>query len=278
MYFLTVVCFTVIAFYYQLIFKFKSWAKTRELIRQTTRLVIEFSLKIIPFFIFIYIYNSLSDITYLINGREIDRLLIKFDQLFLFGHDAALLTEKIIHPTLTAWLSIAYVSYFIFYLINPIVYFFLPEKKIFNFVLAAVIITNFLGLIGYILFPCTGPVLAQKNLFTKELIMPSGELYQDSGDLAATYVFNRGAFHCFPSLHFGVTFVWLYFAWKYLRKHKYLNYFYYLHWPLILSLWLATLYLRWHYLTDWLGGLAVALLGIWLAKKIIKPADKITIK
>ncbi len=265
---LVIVCFTAVVFFHELIVGFKNWSGSKQLLLRTGALVAEFFFKILPFFVFIYIYDSLHDITYLINSREFDWLLIKLDRWLLFGSDISLLMEKIINPGLTAWLSVAYVSYFVFYLVNPIVYFFARERKIFDLVLLTVIIANFLGIVLYILVPCVGPVLAQQELFSRELLMPSGEPYQSSGDLAATYVYSRGSFHCFPSLHFGVTFIWLYFAFKYLRQSKYLRYLYYLHWPIILSLWLATLYLRWHYLVDWLGGLIVALTAIWLAKKL----------
>ena len=266
---LVITFFSVIAFYYQSITKFKEWPGIGELLKQTGSLIVEFFVKIIPFFIFLYIYNSIHDITHLINALEFDSLLIKIDHFILFGHDIAILLEKVIAPWLTGLLSVSYSFFFIFYLINPIVYFLLKDKKIFDLVLTTVIITNFLGLVGYILVPCMGPILAQQDLFSKELIMPSGELYQESGDIAATYIYSRGSFHCFPSLHFGITFVWLYFAWKYLRKEKYLKYLYYLHIPVVFSLWLSIIYLRWHYIVDLVGGLLVALLGIWLAKKLI---------
>jgi len=152
---------------------------------------------------------------------------------------------------------------------GEIVYFLFKSRRIFEIVLTSIMVTCYLGLIGYILIPCLGPVLHQQDFFTKDLIFPNGELYINSEDLTSAYIFSRGSFHCFPSLHFGVTFVWLFLAWKYLRQEKYFKLIYYLHWPVVILLWLATLYLRWHYLVDWLGGLIVALLGIWLGEKLV---------
>jgi membrane-associated phospholipid phosphatase len=272
---LSLLFFIAVIFFYQLIFKFKEWSTMADLLKRVGYSTWEFSFKVIPFFILLYIYDSLCNITQLVNNYQFDELLMRIDRLFLSGNDIAKIFEKIITPWLTGLLSFFYSTYFAFYLVNPIIYFFIKEKKAFDVVLTGIIITCYLGLIGYILVPCVGPIIYQNRLFTRDLVMPNGELYQNSNDLLASYLFSRGSFHCFPSLHFGITFVWFFYAWKYLRREKYLKYFYYLHLPVIILLWFSTLYLRWHYLVDWLGGLIVALAGIWLAPKIVNWWDKI---
>src|SRR5580698_663671 len=69
----------------------------------------------------------------------------------------------------------------------------------------------------------------------------------------------------FPSLHVAISFVvWLY-AW---RNSKTL---FWLISPVIISLWVSTLYLRYHYLIDVVAGLILAplsyLLGNWLFRR-----------
>ncbi|GEM_PF-997913 len=257
------------AFFYQLLFTIKQWRTVSQPLIASFKLTGDYCLKVLPFLIFLYIYDSIHDITHLINANELDVWLIKIDRWLLLGNDIALLFEKIITPELTAWFAWAYLLYFVFYLVDPIVFYFLKQGRYFTHVLTAVMLTNFIGLAGYIAVPCVGPVLSQRSLFSRELVLPSGELYQNSDNLAVAYVYSRGAFHCFPSLHFGTSVVWLYFAWRFLRREKYYKILYYLHWPAVISLWLATLYLRWHYVVDWLGGLIVALLGIWLTKRLL---------
>src|SRR5262249_55000610 len=76
----------------------------------------------------------------------------------------------------------------------------------------------------------------------------------------------------FPSLHVGISFiVWLY-AWRNSRR---------LFWilaPLILSLWLSTLYLRYHYLVDCIVGLLLAPLSFLLSNWLFKRFGEIAIR
>jgi membrane-associated phospholipid phosphatase len=267
---LNLLFFILFFYFYHAVFSLNKCTGVVVIIKKTFISTLKFFLRVLPFFIFLYIYDSIHDVTHLINSGEYDAGLIKLDQWLLFGRDIALVLERLINPGLTGWMAISYISYFLFYFIGPVFYFLYAKGRFFDLVLGAIILTNFLGLLGYIAVPCVGPLLAQKNLFTQQLVMPSGEIYLSSGDLAAAYVNNRGSFHCFPSLHFGVTFVWLYYAWKLLRKHKWLKYFYYFHWLVFLPLWFSTLYLRWHYVSDLIGGLIVAMLGITLANWLIK--------
>jgi membrane-associated phospholipid phosphatase len=68
----------------------------------------------------------------------------------------------------------------------------------------------------------------------------------------------------FPSLHVGISFVvWLY-AWRNSQR---------LGWilsPLVLSLWVSTIYLRYHYLVDVVAGLILAPLCYGLANWLFK--------
>ncbi len=264
-----VIGFFGMAFNYQIIFKTNKWSSIKQLLGLSAKLTFEFFIKAIPFFIFLYIYDSIHDITHLINSYEFDYFLVVIDRFMLLGNDIALLFEKIIHPKLTDLMAWSYNLYFVFFLVDPMIYFLVKGKKVFDTVLTSVIIACYLGLVGYILVPCLGPILYQQDLFNKDLVLSNCQPYIQSDDLSSAYTFSRGYFHCFPSLHFGITFVWLFLAWKYLRKERFFKYFYYLHIPLVLLLWMATLYLRWHYLIDWVGGLLVAVLGIWLGKKIV---------
>jgi membrane-associated phospholipid phosphatase len=73
----------------------------------------------------------------------------------------------------------------------------------------------------------------------------------------------------FPSMHVAISFVvWLY-AYRNSRR---------LFWiisPLILSLWVSTVYLRYHYLIDVLAGLALAPLCYWLSNFLFARFEEI---
>ncbi|HLD28368.1 MAG TPA: phosphatase PAP2 family protein [Patescibacteria group bacterium] len=238
---------------------------TLQLVKKVVLTTFYFFWRMIPFFLFVMVYNLIHDVAHLVNGYELDFLLIRIDRMLLFGNSISLMLEKIITPWLTSLMATAYSLYFVFFILDPVLHYFAKDKKKFNLVLLSVVLTLYLGLIGYILVPCVGPILAQQDGFSKDLILVNGQNYMSRDNAIWGYINRRGYFHCFPSLHFGITLVWLYFAWKFWRRKKYLKYVYYLHLPVVSALWLSTLYLRWHYLIDWVGGFVVAVLGIWLA-------------
>ena len=148
-----VIGFFGMAFNYQIIFKTNKWSSIKQLLGLSAKLTFEFFIKAIPFFIFLYIYDSIHDITHLINSYEFDYFLVVIDRFMLLGNDIALLFEKIIHPKLTDLMAWSYNLYFVFFLVDPMIYFLVKGKKVFDTVLTSVIIACYLGLVGYILVP-----------------------------------------------------------------------------------------------------------------------------
>jgi len=76
---------------------------------------------------------------------------------------------------------------------------------------------------------------------------------------------------CFPSLHVGISFVvWLY-AWRNSKR---------LGWilaPLVLSLWVSTVYLRYHYLIDCVAGFLLALFCCWLTNELSRRFGEVAV-
>ena len=74
---------------------------------------------------------------------------------------------------------------------------------------------------------------------------------------------NRGSntVDVFPSVHVAASLYLLLFDWQHWRRRFW--------WVLVpcTVLWWSTLYLRFHYFVDLLAGVAVALIGVWTAKK-----------
>jgi len=74
---------------------------------------------------------------------------------------------------------------------------------------------------------------------------------------------DRGsnAVDVFPSVHVAASLYLLLFDWQHYRQRFW--------WVLVpcAVLWMSTVYLRFHYFVDLLAGVAVALLGWWVARK-----------
>jgi membrane-associated phospholipid phosphatase len=211
-----------------------------------------------PFLVILMMYYSLwGDATHFLVTTDRDAQLIALDQR-LFGFQASVAIQRFVSPPLTAWMQFAYA----FHLWNiPLVACFIylcrPRSR-FREMMSGLITVSFFGLLGYVLVPAIGPMYILRNQYTVPLVQPVAVFSQQINfmDLA------RIRRDCFPSLHVGISFVvWLY-AWRNSKR---------LGWilaPLVLSLWVSTVYLRYHYLIDCVAGFILAPCCFWLANEL----------
>lgn len=213
-----------------------------------------------PFLIILLMYYSLwGDATHLLVTRDMDEALIAWDQR-LFGTQASVALETWISPSLTAWMEFAY----FFHIVNvPLVACFVylrRNRNRFREMMTGIVVVTFFGLIGYLLVPAIGPIYTLHDQYTVPLTVPLDIVNRQIEFMD----FARIKRDVFPSLHVGISFVaWLY-AFRNSRK---------LFWilsPLILSLFVSTVYLRFHYLVDVVAGLILAPCCFLLANELFK--------
>jgi membrane-associated phospholipid phosphatase len=211
-----------------------------------------------PFLVILFMYYSLwGDATHLLVRHDCDPELIALDQR-LFGFQASVAIQRFITPARTAWMEFAYFYHILHIpLVGCFVYLYRPRPR-FREMMSGLIVVTFLGLFGYVLVPAIGPIYTLHNVYTVPLHQPISIFNQqlEFMDLARIHR------DVFPSMHVAISFlVWLY-AWRNSRT---------LFWvlaPLVFSLWVSTIYLRYHYLVDVVAGLLLApasfLLANWL--------------
>ncbi len=208
-----------------------------------------------PFLAILLMYYSLwGDATHLLITTDRDQTLIAWDQK-LFGFQASVALERFVSPPLTAWMQFAY----FFHVLNvPIVACFIYTRRAktrFREMMCGLVLVTFLGLLGYLLVPAIGPIYTLRDQYTVPLSQPLAVFNQQVEFMD----FARIRRDVFPSLHVALSFVvWLY-AYRNSRR---------LFWilaPFLLSLWVSTIYLRYHYLVDDLAGLALAPSCFWMA-------------
>ena len=208
-----------------------------------------------PFFVILLMYYSLwGDATHLLVTRDRDAALIAWDQR-LFGFQASVAMQRFVSPLLTAWMEFAYT----FHILNiPIVACFLylrRRRERFREMMAGILVITFLGLLGYLLVPAVGPLYTLRDQFTVPLSVPLEMVNRQIEFMD----FARIKRDVFPSLHAGISFVvWLY-AWRNSRR------LFAILAPFVLSLFVSTVYLRYHYLVDVVAGLLLAPLSFLLA-------------
>jgi membrane-associated phospholipid phosphatase len=215
-----------------------------------------------PFLAILLMYYSLwGDATHLLVPHDCDRELILLDQR-LFGFQASVAIQRFITPSRTAWMEFSYFYHILHIpIVGCFVYLCRPRPH-FREMMCGLMVVTFLGLLGYILVPAIGPLYTLRDLYTVPLRQPIS-LFKQQLEFMDLARIKRDVF---PSMHVAISFlVWLYA----LRNSRPL--FWVLS-PLVLSLWVSTIYLRYHYLVDVVAGLLLApasfLLANWLFRRI----------
>jgi membrane-associated phospholipid phosphatase len=199
-----------------------------------------------PIVFVILIYDSLGDlIQYL--GSDIDSWLIRMDFL-MFGVHPTVWMERWIGPRLTDGMSLAYASYYFIPLTLVVVLYSKGRMEDLSLSVFVLIFGYYLSFVGYILFPAIGPRFTLTHLQTVPL---EGSLLTDVvRDVLNALEHNKR--DCMPSGHTQIVLMTLYLAYRHEKP------LFYLFLPLICSLILSTVYLRYHYVVDLFAGAAMA--------------------
>jgi membrane-associated phospholipid phosphatase len=220
-----------------------------------------------PFLIILLMYYSMwGRATLLLFSRDRDAMLLSWDR-WLFGIEPTIYLQRIISPPLTAWMQFSYTFHlYVMPIVAGFIYVLRPRRR-FREMMCGLVVISFIGTLGYMIVPAIGPMYTLHNAYTVSLTPPVAVLNRPIQFID----FARVRRDCFPSLHVGISFlIWLY-AW---RNSKVL---FAILSPFILSCWLSTVYLRFHYAVDCLAGFALAPLCFLLANWLYKKYGEITI-
>jgi len=210
-----------------------------------------------PFVFCIAIYTNMHDTIGFVNSNDVHGTLVKIDQ-WMFGVQPCVWAQQFYQPWLTDYLSISYMNYF---MISVAVVAYLLVKKRYpamRTVLVGTILAFYLGYFLYVIFPAAPPRIVLASQFVRDF---SGSWITTAQQQLANInpSSSRGAF---PSLHCAVTLISLLYAWKFSKG---------LFWVLLIpgvSLVVATIYLRHHYVIDIIAGFALAVFVYFAAPKL----------
>lgn len=205
-----------------------------------------------------------------IRGVDYDAALIAIDR-FLFGTDPTHFLYSIANPFLTELLQIVYGTFFFLPIILGINLLLKHKESDFHFAVFSIIFGFLLSYIGYILVPAIGPRFTLHNFELNDIEIPglfltnylrefvnAGESIP-SGTLNPAEVVQRDVF---PSGHTQMTLIVMYLSVKFRTGTRY----FFL--PVGTLLIFSTVYLRYHYVVDLIGGLFFMVLTLWAGKKL----------
>ncbi len=221
--------------------------------------IFRFIRNVAPFIFAIAIYTNLHDTIHFVNPNDVHFQLNAIDE-WMFGVSPTVWAEKFYSPQLTDWLSFAYMNYFWITVILVMYMYYKGEEREFRTVMLTMMLCYYGGYMLYILLPAAPPRLALADMYSIN-IFKGTSLISDSArkvvNISASSA--RGAF---PSLHCTITFLTLGMAWRF---HKIL---FWIFLPIGISLIVATVYLRHHYIVDIYAGLFLCMAVWWLTPKI----------
>jgi membrane-associated phospholipid phosphatase len=221
-----------------------------------------------PFLLLSACYYSLyTNLMLRVNPHTADDFLSRIDAALL-GNQASILLQPWIHPWLTDFFNAIYFSY-VFSLPAVALFLYLTKKEeIFRRVMMGYLTLMLMGITSYLIVPATGPEKFFANQFTTDL---QGRAISRGVD----YIINVGrvGYDCFPSLHVGIPLLLSF----YLRDYRKILFV-----PALIYVAMmcgATIYLRYHYVTDVIAAFAYAPAAYWLNDFLLSrwPGERISI-
>ncbi len=215
-----------------------------------------------PMILLVVIFENLHSYTGLIRKVPIDDTLYAIDTK-VFGIEPSVWMGRFSTPLLTDYFAFVYGLYFILPMILATFLSLRGRRADFRELATSVVLHMCIGFLFFILFPAGPPrfypPLAHGGFDPPQLHSYFGlwEWSQGAWDSANPVRTNSS----FPSMHCAIAMMTLLYGWRFgsavFTKHARL--FFWLCFPLIVSLWVSTIYLRHHWVPDCAAGM---LLGI----------------
>ena len=238
--------------------------------------------EMLPFLLCILIYTNLHDTIGFVNPNTIHKELLALD-IWLFGVEPCLWAEQFYSRERTRVFQLFYMSFIAVAPAVPLALLFQKRFEDFRRAALSIIVCFYMGYVMYLILPAAPPRIAIASEFkknfggdvirdrfrgptwpweaenaegptdgadggaqagTKDLVSAAAE-----GTLALLPTDSRAAF---PSLHAAVSLLALGLAWRFTRG------LFFVLLPLVLGLWVSTVYLRHHFVVDVIAGFALA--------------------
>lgn len=216
-----------------------------------------------PVLLYPFFYNQAQHATHWVHPGFMDHQVVALERA-IFGVDPSVWIQPAQVSWVNEWMMAGYFAYYLLLLVLILPFHFSGRTMDVRRILTATTITFVISYVGFALYPVEGPRFYLAEQFAHGL---SGWVFVPlvNGIIAAA------AFHggCMPSSHVAVSLVVLLWA---RRTRPGLA-----RWlaPLVFTLFAATVWGRFHYVSDVVVGWAVGLLGFTLADWLCKAEDSV---
>jgi membrane-associated phospholipid phosphatase len=217
-----------------------------------------------PHLFFLFCFEELGALVHLVLPRWQDAKLIAFDH-WLTGVHPPIWLEQFVTPGRNEFMQFAYLTYFVYLLVLGGILYYREDWRGYWSVMTYSAVAYVIGYVIAILFPIESPWFAMAGFWHGEL---HGGPFTALVNFIEHYGRVRGA--AFPSEHVAGSFAALWGAWRHRR---------WLFWvmlPLVLCMCVSTVWGRYHYVVDIIGGMITGTLGYVIGKWIMKRQEGVT--
>jgi membrane-associated phospholipid phosphatase len=205
-----------------------------------------------------YLFGAVDRLQLILHRHWLDGSVLAFQDRLL-GMQPTLWLQRLAHPWLTEWMMFAYVVYIPLYPLVCLTIYRRRGERALEECLFALALANVMCDLGFILFPVAGPTAYMGAAFTVPL---RGYVFTSFGEFVRTSLHYVGG--SLPSPHAAAATVLWIMTWKHAR---------WLFWPLapvVLTLYVATFYCRYHYATDTVAGILTAAAVLLVTPSVLR--------
>jgi membrane-associated phospholipid phosphatase len=211
-----------------------------------------------PHLFFLFCFEELGKLVHLVNSGWQDAKLIAFDH-WLTGVHPAIWLEQFATPARNDFFQFTYLTYFTYLLLVGGILYYRRDWRGYWAVMTYSAVGYAIGYVIAMFFPIESPWFSMAGAW-------HGELRGGAFTAAINFIehFGRVRGAAFPSEHVAGSMAALWGAWRHRR---------WLFWvllPLVMGMCASTIWGRYHYIADVLGGLATGTLGYWLGAWIMQ--------
>jgi membrane-associated phospholipid phosphatase len=200
-----------------------------------------------------FFYEETSALLHLFHPGWLDSRIIAWERSLL-GVSPTLWIQPWQKPLINEWMMMGYFSYYIIIAAPLLTLFFKHRDRDAAQLVWATSLAFFISYLGFIVCPVQGPRYELAGLYDGEL---TGFLFVP----LVQKLMHLAAIHggCMPSSHAAVAIVSTVYIMKYNRHLGMVTL------PLVATLCLGTVWGRFHYLSDVVGGIIIAVFAVWAA-------------
>jgi membrane-associated phospholipid phosphatase len=210
-----------------------------------------------------YLFQAVAPLQHILHDRWLDGPLVDIERK-IFGNETSVAMQGITSPALTEWMMFAYIIYIPLLPLMAFVCYYSGGRQAGVEYLLVISQGNTLCLIGFILFPLATQLHHMPEAYQDPL---EGGIFTWCGEwLRQNQHYPGGAL---PSPHTTLSTIML------LHAHRYNRRVFYILLPIIFTIYIATVYGRYHYIWDSLCGILTGLIAGTLGNRFLNLIQQI---